>query len=332
MTSSRPALFALLLVLGLPASAAAQRTAQDIESARQLYNQGIALRDKGDVKGALDKFRAAHALGNTPLTGIELCRTYAAMSKPVEAREVCLGIARIPVLPQETARSKEARAEAARIAESEQPKIGSVRVRLTGVPPGAEPLVLVDGAAIPPAALGEPRAIDPGSHVITAKVGDGPETRTTLETREGETRDIDLAVQAPPPPVASAPPSPAANAQSAPAAGADKERKNTLATVSFAVAGVSALIAVVSGIKAISAEGDLDKKCIAKQCGQELYSDLDSARTWGNVSTAFFIIGGVALGTGLVSTFVLSKGSSNKAQVKVAPVIGLGGAGLNGSF
>src|SRR5690606_27203790 len=95
MTSSNAArlvlAFGSFVALSAPATALAQRTAQDIESARQLYNQGIELRDKGDLRGALDKLRAAHALGNTPITGIELCRTYAALRQPVEAREVCLG-------------------------------------------------------------------------------------------------------------------------------------------------------------------------------------------------------------------------------------------------
>ena len=50
------------LIVAAPAAANAQRTASDIESARQLYNQGIELRDKGDTKSALEKFRAAHAL------------------------------------------------------------------------------------------------------------------------------------------------------------------------------------------------------------------------------------------------------------------------------
>src|SRR5688572_1985882 len=170
MTSSNRRAVALctFLLIALPGAAHAQRTASDLESARQLYNQGIELRDKGDLKGALDKFRAAHALGNTPLTGIELCRTYATLKMPVEAREVCLGVSRIPPLAQETQRSQEARAEAGKIAEAEKPKIGSVRVRLKNLQPGWEPLVLVDGAAIPAAALGEPRAINPGSHLITA--------------------------------------------------------------------------------------------------------------------------------------------------------------------
>src|SRR5687767_13536494 len=117
MTSSKRilALCTILLSLFAAGPARAQRTAADLESARQLYNQGIGLRDAGDLRGALEKFRAAHALGNTPVTGIELCRTHAAMRQPVEAREICLGVARIPPTAQETQKSQDARSEAVRI-------------------------------------------------------------------------------------------------------------------------------------------------------------------------------------------------------------------------
>ena len=152
----------LLVALAVPGVAHAQRSAQDIESARQLYHQGLELRERGDLKGALEKLRAAHALGNTPITGIELCKTHAALRQPVEAREVCLGVARIPVLAQETARSQEARTEAGKIAEGERAKIGTLRIKITGVPAGWDPTVTVDGAVVPPAALHEPRAVNPG--------------------------------------------------------------------------------------------------------------------------------------------------------------------------
>ena len=135
-SSRRILVLCTFLLTAAPAAAHAQRTAADLESARQLYNQGIELRDKGDTKGALEKFRAAHALGNTPLTGIELCKTHAVLKQPVEAREVCLGVARIPPLAQETARSQEARSEAARIAEEQRPKIGALRLDIKAVPQG----------------------------------------------------------------------------------------------------------------------------------------------------------------------------------------------------
>jgi hypothetical protein len=334
------ALSALLLVLGSTGRARAQRTAQDIASARQLYNEGIELRDKGDMKSALEKFKAAHALGNTPLTGIELCRAHSALRQPVEAREVCLGVGRIAPLPEESQRSKDARNDAARLAEAEKPKIGSIRLKISGVPAGWQPTVVVDGAQVPAAALNEPRAVNPGVHAITAKVGSGPETRAMLETHEGETRDLEIGVQPPPegethavatgPASHPVPPPPA--------------KKNTLATVSFAIAGVSGVVGTIAGLAAMSGESELDKECPSKVCGRDQWDALDSARTWGNVSTAFFVVAGIALGTGLVST--MAAGSSKSAslpprtaralepvsKVRVTPVFGPGGAGINGSF
>lgn len=344
MTSSRRrrlSLPTLVLVLGLgvPGAAHAQRTAQDIASARQLYNDGIELRDKGDMKGALEKFKAAHALGNTPLTGIELCRAHAAVGQPVEAREVCLGVGRIAPLAEESQRSKDARSDAARLAEAEKSKIGAIRIKISGVPAGWEPTVVVDGATVPAAALNEPRAVNPGVHSVSAKVGNGPETRATLETREGEMKDLELGVQPPPegdkpepvtPPGTPAPPPPPA-------------KKNTFATVSFAIAGVSAVVGTITGLAAMSSESDLDKECRNKVCGRDQWDALSSARTLGNVSTVFFVVAGVAGITGLVST--IASGSSKSgglpprtaktapaSKIEVTPVIGLGGAGLNGTF
>jgi hypothetical protein len=324
--------------MAVSGTASAQRSAQDIESARQLYNQGMELRDKGDLKGALEKLRAAHALGNTPLTGIELCRTHAALRQPVEAREVCLGVARIPPLAQETARSQEARNEAGKIAEAEKPKIGSIRLKITGVPAGWEPTVTIDGAALPAAALAESRAMNPGVHQIVAKVGTGQETRATLETKEGENRDLEIAVLPPPEGEKPIPVGPRPNPEPPP-----PEKKNTFATVSFAIAGIAGVIGTIGGLAAISGEGDLKDKCAPnintgqKTCGRSDWDSLESAQAWANVATASFIIAGVALGAGLVSTLVSSSskkttGQPTKPKPTITPVIGLGGAGLRGSF
>ena len=343
MTSSRRralALPTLLLVLGLSGTAGAQRTAQDIASARQLYNEGIELRDKGDMKGALEKFKAAHALGNTPITGIELCRTHSALRQPVEARETCLGVGRIAPLPEESQRSKDARSDAARLAEAERPKIGSIRLKITGVPAGWQPTVTVDGATVPTVALNEPRAVNPGVHTVVAKVGGGPETRATLETQEGETKDLELAVQPPPEGEAPQPVGPAPGAQPPPP---PPPKKNTFATVSFVIAGVSGVIGAAAGLAAMSGEGDLDKECRNKICGRDQWDSLDSARTWGNVSTGLFVLAGIALGAGLVSTIASSSSKSGSlpprtasappvTKVKVTPVLGLGGAGVHGTF
>jgi hypothetical protein len=325
------------MLLGSSNEVFAQRTAQDLESARQLYNQGIELREKGDMKGALEKFRAAHALGNTPLTGIELCKAHAAMRQPVEAREVCLGVARIPPTSQETPRSQEARNEAGRIAEAEKPKIGAIRLKITGVPQGYEPTVVVDGVNVPTAALAEPRAVNPGMHSVGARVGTGVETKASLETKEGETRDVELIVAPPPPGEKPVPVVGGGQGQNPPPPPPEK-KANTFATVMFGIGGVSAVIGVIGGISAMSGESDLADKCRNKVCGQEYHDDLDSAKTWGNVSTAFFIIAGVALGAGLISVVANSGSKSGAASPPIrvvkntSPTLKWGGTGVYGSF
>lgn len=318
-----------MLVVGLSAPAYAQRTAQDIASARQLYNDAIDLRDKGDLKGALEKFRAAHALGNTPITGLDLCRTHSALGQPIEAREACLSVARIAPIADESERSKGARGDAASLAEAERGKIGALRIKITGVPAGAEPSVVVDGITVPPAALSAPRAVNPGKHVIVASVNRGPEARANAETREGETRDVELAVTPGQGPAVAAAPVAATPAEQP--SEPPKKKSSTLSTVSFGVAGVAGLVGLIAGVKALSAEGDLADNCENKICGRDRWNDLDSAQTAGNVATGAFIIAGVALGVGFVSA-ITSSSSKPAAKARVQPAFGFGGGGLHGSF
>lgn len=326
-----------------PRTAHAQRTAADIESARQAYNQGVMLSEKGDLRGALEKLKAAHALGNTPITGVALCKTHAALRMPVEAREVCLGVGRIPPLAGETSRSQEARAEAARVAEEVKAKIASLRIRVSGVPQGREPTVTVDGAPVPPAALGEPRAIDPGVHDVVARVGTGPESRARFEAREGESRDLDLTVQAPPdepaPPPGYGQPGPG----QPPYRGPERppEKKSPLGTIGFVVAGVAGGIGAAAGLAAMSTKSDLDRECTNKQCGTDQHDELDRARTLGNVSTGMFIVGGIGLGVGIYGVLSnANRSPSASAPTRAAPLkrasispdFGPMGVGVHGSF
>lgn len=328
------------------APAFAQRSATDIETARQLYNQGIDLRDRGDLKGALEKLRAAHALGNTPITGVELCKLHASIAQPVEAREVCLGVGRIPPLAGETSRSQEARNEAARFAEEMRPRIAIVRLHVTGVPPGRAPTVIVDGAPVPLAALGEARAVNPGRHELVARVGQGPETRSQIDLAPGEAKDVSLPVTAPPDAIEPAP----GPVYPPPPGGGERprrERGSGFATAAFIVGGVGVGVGAVTGILALSGKSELDDKCTGKICGADDHTALDTARMWGNVSTTFFVIGGAGLLVGLYATLTapqapsqgaLPKASAPRANEKhtgalsVVPAVGPAGVGIHGAF
>jgi hypothetical protein len=337
MTSSRSAqLLVVCTFLAGASPAYAQRTATDIESARQLYNQGIQLRDMGDLKGALEKLKAAHALGNTPITGLDLCKTHAALAQPVEAREVCLGVGRIPPLAGETPRSQDARNEAARVAEEQTPKIALVRLHITGVPPGRQAIVLVDGAAVPAAALAEARAVNPGHHDISARIGKGAETKSSFDLGAGESKEVTLPVQAPPPELEPVGPTYPPGERPPPS------RPNTLATAGWIVGGVGVGIGSVAGLVAMTKKSDLDKNCTPnKICGTEDHDTLDGAKTWGNVSTVFFIIGGAGLLVGLYATLTAPKSAAQTPaprtvgqapQPTFTPDLGPGGVGVHGSF
>jgi hypothetical protein len=198
ISTSFPAL-PFALAIGLAAAALPQRSAHaepssvDAAQARELLREGLHLRDKGDVVGATEKLKAAHALVHTPVTAYELGRTYAAGGKLVEAREAFLSIARIAPVPEETERSKTARSESATLAEELRPRIPSLTVRVTGVPAEAV-AVTVDGASVPTEALAAPRFLDPGTHVVSARSTSGGTAETKVDLREGETRDVELKI------------------------------------------------------------------------------------------------------------------------------------------
>src|SRR5262249_44377577 len=156
--------------------------------------------------------------------------------QPVEAREVCLGIARMPVTPEETPRSAEARNDAAKLAEEVKPRIATMRLHLKGVPQGSEATVIIDGVTLPSASLGQPRQANPGVHTVVARVGDGPETRGTTDLKPGQVHDVDIVVVPPrewPPPPAGA-------------RGPTQQRLSPLVVPGFAVAAVGLGVGTVT--------------------------------------------------------------------------------------
>jgi len=157
-------------------SGAAQATsgapsAADLESARELFKEGRELRQAGDIKHALERFKAAHAYGQTPVTALELGRTHIQLGELIEGREVLLSVARMKVQPDETDKSAAARSEAADLAEDAKKRIPTVTVKLTGVASDSAAQLLVDGSAVPIVGLTGIRKVNPGKHAIVARAG-----------------------------------------------------------------------------------------------------------------------------------------------------------------
>jgi hypothetical protein len=302
-------------------------TAADRETARTLMEEGRALRDQKDLKGALDRFQRADAIMHVPSTGYELAETQVGLGLLVEAKDTLAHIRAIPAAPNEPRPFREARRRADELDGSLAGRIPGLTITVTGAPPGVTPSVTIDGAPVPAAVLGVPRRVDPGHHVLVATV-DGGEGREEADVAESETRPVTIAItmttpSAPAPAEVAAPPPP--------------PRSHTLTYASIALGGVGVAglgVGAVTGILTLSKKSSLSTECGAShQCPPSAFGDLDSAHTTATISTAAFVAGGVCLAAGVTGFFLTRKGaSSGDDHAEVTPWIGPGGAGLSGRF
>jgi hypothetical protein len=306
-------------------------TAQELETARTLFKEGRELRAKGDLPGALEKFQAAHALGNTPVTGIELARTYVAIGLIVEARETCLSIARIPVAGDETEKSAEARASAASLAEDLRPRIPTLLVHVAGLAPGEKARLLVDDVAVPEAAIGEAQKVNPGRHEVVVRAGEGPaarQVRGAAEVSPGEVGQITLTLPAVVMPLpAGAPADERPQAARGP---------STLALLGLVTGIGGAATGLVTGLVAINKKNQVASECQNKNCinGTQGVSDLQTARAWATAANVSFAVAGAGALTFVLARLLASdRGpAASPARVDVTPWVGLGAVGVHGRF
>jgi hypothetical protein len=353
MTSSRRASFrsglacALCLAVLVPAGAAAQKpphepTAQELETARSLYKEGKELRAAGNLSGAIEKLQAAHALGNTPVTGIELARAFEAAGKLVEAREVALSIGHIPVASDEREKSAEARVDAAKLADDLRARIPTLRAKVTGLAPGEPAHLVIDGVGVPDVALAEPLKVDPGKHVLLLHAGEGATAReVNAEVTVVEGRSVEVLLEVPP--ATSAPqstPAPIAQqpaaAQSAPESAEAPPHRGMpmLSKVGFAVAATGTAAGLIAGFIALTRKDALSSECTGNECqkGSQGASDLDAARSSATISTVAFSIAGVGLAAGIVGLLTDHPSAAPSTSARIAPWLGPGAAGIHGSF
>jgi hypothetical protein len=305
---------------------AQEPSAVDIAQARDLFNEGLKLREQGDAKGALEKLKAANRLAQTPIVGLELGRTYEQLGDLVEARETFLSIGRIAQSASETARSAKARAEAERLARELRPRIPTLIVQITGAT-ASEVAVTIDGTAVPPEALEAPRPVNPGAHEVVGRSTNGATAKATVDVKEGENRSAELNIVATIP-QATPVTSPNAVFPSPPVA---RGGMNPLVYVGFGLAGAGLAVGGVTGALAISKASTVSHACPNLMCTTTGESDVQTGRTLGNISTAAFIAAGVGAVAGVIG-LVLSHRTEEGTSESIAPWIGPRGAGVVGTF
>jgi hypothetical protein len=153
-----------------------------------------------------------------------------------------------------------------------------------GAPPGA--VVTCDGAAVAPAALETPLSVDPGEHVLVARMPGGQPTEVRVKLGRDERRRVEMAVLPAPlrPPEAEAPP---------PSLATSRRR---VAAYALGGAGLAALIAGSAlGALALGQKGAVDAGCgvggVRAACTPAGKAAADRLQAWGTGSTVGLSIG-----------------------------------------
>jgi hypothetical protein len=290
---------------------------EDVESAKVAYTQGLALREKGDEKGALAHFRAAYALVPTPITGLEVGRSLIATGQIIEGRALLLEVTRMPKKPDESEKAEESRREAASIAEKARPKLATLTVETDA---SVHPAVTIDDVVIPPEALQAPRVLDPGHHVVVVHAG-GKTGRAEVDLAPGETHQLHIEADHPDHPVA--PPPPRTRMRYHP---------GTPFWVSLIATGAGLAIGVGTGVTALAITGHLAGECPGKTCPPSAYGDLDASLTFGWISTIAFGVAGAGAIASVITFAASGRRETVPSRTGVRLVPGLGSLSLEGSF
>lgn len=322
------------IAIALAASPALAQSAEERETARQQFEDGKRKRDAGDKEGALASFKAADALMNVPTTKLAVARAYLVLGRLVEARDAAFRVSQIPVEKKEPQPFADARSAAAQLAEELAERIPSVTFHLVGVPADDEAIVTIDGVAVPPAALGAPRKVNPGKHSIVAKLRERDEgsvdQEATVAEKENKSVDIDLtelgkkprktiAVTEHPATTTTEPPPPVTEKQTSP-----------LVWIGGGLAIAGAGVGTAFGLMSMSDKATADESCRDGKCPPRAHDALDRANTNALISTIGFAAAGVGVGVAIAGLF-LSK--SSKSQIaRMTPFVSASSAGLCGSF
>jgi hypothetical protein len=323
-------------------------------AARILGTDGVRAAMAGDCHTAVDKLSRAEALVHAPTTALPLAKCQIQLGKLVAGTEILNRMLNETLPPNAPEPWVDAKRQVPALLEATAPRIGRLRVHVDR-PAGAtgDAQVTIDGSPIPAVLLDNDRPTDPGPHHVTATAPGFTTAATDVSLTEGQSRTVSLRVEPLPAtsPVAAVPapvPTPAATgpvAVSAPPAAASPAESTassspdrTPAYVVLGIGGAALVVGTVFGVVALGNKSSLNSDCPAGKnaCPASKASDVESLNSsldsHALVSTIALAVGAVGVGVGAFLFFSVPSSEAKTARVDVHPWLGLGSAGLNGTF
>jgi hypothetical protein len=360
--SVRICAFTAALACSAPLTALAEEqapTASDTALARSLASEGVQLADAGNCAAAIEKLDRAEKLYHAPTILGRLGECQVAVGKIVAGTENLQRVVRESLPPRSPKAFVDAQARAQKVLDRALPKLAKLKIHVDA-PSGANLTITQDGETVPPATLDLDRPADPGVHRVEVSAPGFRTARGETTLAEGATGAVNLRPEpdpnavavgpavppgssaAPPPPypVAAAPPPNGASASPAgePGGAETKGGSNVPAYVLLGTGAVGVAVGTIFGAMVLSKKSSLDTVCKGKTCPSSAQGDIDSMNTSATISTVGFVVGGAALGVGVVLLLV-NKPSPRAAdtghapkQATLTPFVGPTSVGLSGSF
>jgi len=304
-----------------------------VSAARALGQEGVKLADAGNCEDAIDRLSRAEKIFHAPTTLARLGECQVKVGKIVAGTENLNRVVRETIGPSAPQAFRDAQDRAKVVLAEAKPRIAKLKVAVAA-PADAKLVVTIDGENLPIANLNMNRPVDPGEHVVEATAPGFLPAKGKVTLPDGGVDSLALTLEidpnAPKAPVVA----PVAGGQGSGPGDAPSKRDRTPAYVSLGIGGAGLVVGTVFGIVAMGKKSDLDDACPNKVCPSAAQQDtIDSGKTMGTISTVGLVVGAVGIGAGVI--LLLSGGSSSSrasTSPKVQPLVGLGQAGVGGTF
>ncbi|XYI01987.1 hypothetical protein ACMHYB_20320 [Sorangium sp. So ce1128] len=291
----------------LAAPPAGAQTKEELAEARALFQEGVALSAANNCAAALAKFQAVANVRRTPQVLFNIAECEARLGKLVSA----LGNYRI------AAASADGDPRASDVTANVGPRIEDLEQRIPklAIRRGQGALtatILLDGSALGAAEMNADIPVDPGPHVVSARIGDREVVRETVTLEERDEKTVEVAITEPPP----EPPRPAAPPD-APPVEAPTPAGRPSKVPGLVVLGAGIASGVVGGVFLGLRAGtlsDLDALCGGdRSCPPSARPTADRGRLYTGVAEVGIGLGVVGVAAGIV-LLVTSRGGAAAAE------------------
>jgi hypothetical protein len=318
MNRARRAALAAALLLDL---AARDGRAADEEAADTLFQEGRALLEEGRCAEAIPKFVTSERLdpGGGTLLNLAFCeeqlgRTASAWRHYGEAANAALAAG-------ETERERIARSRAAAL----EPNVPKLTISVAAPVPELE--VRLDGAPLPRASLGSPLPVDPGAHVVEARIPSSQPWSAHVEV-DLQRQPVILVPELQP--TASPTPPPRRDTPNGPA----PERWRAPTIVALGTAGLVGLgldVAFVVAAEARYRGSQSPSVCTAaNHCTAQGQETRSVARTYGDVATVTGVAGGALLAAAAIVWLTTPKATHHASTaLALGPMVSPSAWGLS---